>query len=529
MASLHTATGTPAASHPRAAGVRPKPPTPNPFLRVEPEMPALRPATQSGSAARALEVSVSWGGSVLAVQQLVPPRSYAVGEVGARSGGGVSARGRVDFSLAAEQLGAPRRELVVIKNGAPFAVFGAGERALVLEHGEPVEPSAVEIDCSEVMPGARGIELLSGRVVVVATSGLQFRLAGADETERLPRALLGGSDRSALATLGSAAFVQGLVVAALAYLTPSTADAAMDELNDERLTLMQQYLSASAERNRAEEPAQAEGGSEAGAPAEPSRGPAGKSGERDARRAAGRSAIEGSSPERVLSRAELRREAETFGLVGMLTSLNASSTPSSPWGAELSLGPDALSAHGDMFSRDIGDAFGSGFSLSGPGQGGGGLGRGIGLEGIGGGTCLGLTCLPGGRGGFGGNQEGFGGSRGRIGGQHVAREPRIRMARDVQVSGRLPSEVIQRVVRQNFGRFRQCYELGLRANPNLEGRVTARFVIARDGAVSNVSAGGDLPDAKVSSCVASAFYGLSFPAPENGVVAVTYPILLTPG
>ena len=97
------------------------------------------------------------------------------------------------------------------------------------------------------------------------------------------------------------------------------------------------------------------------------------------------------------------------------------------------------------------------------------------------------------------------------------------------MSGRLPSDVIQRIVRQNFGRFRACYEIGLRTNPNLEGRVTARFVIGRDGAVSNVSAGGDLPDSTVKSCVASAFYGLSFPSPENGIVTVSYPIMLTPG
>jgi hypothetical protein len=29
--------------------------------------------------------------------------------------------------------------------------------------------------------------------------------------------------------------------------------------------------------------------------------------------------------------------------------------------------------------------------------------------------------------------------------------------------------------------------------------------------------------------VASAFYGLSFPTPENGIVTVSYPIMLTPG
>ncbi|HYP98165.1 MAG TPA: AgmX/PglI C-terminal domain-containing protein [Polyangiaceae bacterium] len=106
---------------------------------------------------------------------------------------------------------------------------------------------------------------------------------------------------------------------------------------------------------------------------------------------------------------------------------------------------------------------------------------------------------------------------------------RVRMGATT-VSGRLPPEVIQRIVRLNFGVFRGCYEQGLARNPNLEGRVSARFVIGRDGAVSNASNGGsDLPDSGVVSCVVSAFYGLKFPEPEGGIVTVVYPILLTPG
>ena len=98
------------------------------------------------------------------------------------------------------------------------------------------------------------------------------------------------------------------------------------------------------------------------------------------------------------------------------------------------------------------------------------------------------------------------------------------------VSGRLPPEVIQRIVRQNFGRFRLCYENGMRGNPSLAGRVAVRFVIGRDGAVSNVGNGGsDLPDAAVVSCVVRAFYGLSFPQPDGGIVTVTYPIVFTAG
>jgi hypothetical protein len=70
----------------------------------------------------------------------------------------------------------------------------------------------------------------------------------------------------------------------------------------------------------------------------------------------------------------------------------------------------------------------------------------------------------------------------------------------------------------------------LRVNPNLTGRVTARFVISREGSVSNVQNGGsDIPDSGVVSCVVQAFYGLSFPAPDNGIVSVSYPIMFSPG
>jgi Ca-activated chloride channel family protein len=97
------------------------------------------------------------------------------------------------------------------------------------------------------------------------------------------------------------------------------------------------------------------------------------------------------------------------------------------------------------------------------------------------------------------------------------------------VSGRLPPEVIQRIVRRNFGRFRLCYEKGVRVNPTLAGRVQVRFVIGTDGSVMNATGSGDLPDKDVVACVASAFRGLSFPQPEGGSVTVSFPISFFPG
>jgi len=160
----------------------------------------------------------------------------------------------------------------------------------------------------------------------------------------------------------------------------------------------------------------------------------------------------------------------------------------------------------------IGNSFGTGgLGLSGIGEGGGGQGLGnIGTIGHGSG-------------------QGFGSGHGRLSGSHRTAPPSVRMGATT-VSGRMPPEVIQRIVRQNFGRFRLCYENGLRNNPNLEGRVVVRFIIGRDGSVSSVSNGGsDMPDSGVVSCVARAFYGLSFPQPDGGIISVTYPIRFSPG
>jgi hypothetical protein len=96
-------------------------------------------------------------------------------------------------------------------------------------------------------------------------------------------------------------------------------------------------------------------------------------------------------------------------------------------------------------------------------------------------------------------------------------------------SAGLPSEVVRRIVRQNFGRFRLCYENGLRANPSLAGRVSTRFVIDKTGAVSITrDEGSDLPSASTVACVVRGFGNLSFPQPEGGIVSVLFPITFSP-
>jgi hypothetical protein len=231
--------------------------------------------------------------------------------------------------------------------------------------------------------------------------------------------------------------------------------------------------------------------------------------------------------------------------------------PSAPWGRDGNADP--MSAQGNMWGDAIGDSFGAGgLGLSGVGEGGGGRGEGIGLGapaatstavdrsrapapaarprpeaersasgGSESGSLSGVGTI--GHGAGTGSGQGFGSGHGRLGGAHAQAAPVVRQGATT-VSGRLPPEVIQRIVRQNFGRFRLCYENGLRANPNLSGRVTVRFSIGRDGSVDNVADGGsDLPSAAVVACVVRSFGALSFPQPEGGLVTVNYPIIFAPG
>ncbi len=145
----------------------------------------------------------------------------------------------------------------------------------------------------------------------------------------------------------------------------------------------------------------------------------------------------------------------------------------------------------------------TGLGLSGVGEGGGGLGHGIGL----------------------GSGQGFGNGHGKLGGAHNTRAPSIRQG-TTSVNGRLPPEVINRIVRQSFGRFRLCYEDGLRGNASLQGRVVVKFMIDRSGSVSNAADGGsDMPDSSVVGCIVRGFSNLSFPQPEGGIVTVVYPMM----
>jgi hypothetical protein len=98
------------------------------------------------------------------------------------------------------------------------------------------------------------------------------------------------------------------------------------------------------------------------------------------------------------------------------------------------------------------------------------------------------------------------------------------------ISGRLAPESIQAVVREQYGKFRACYEQGLARDPTLAGRINVRFVINRDGSVANARVFyNEIPDCDVPRCILQAYQSLQFPKPEGGIVTVVYPIMFAPG
>jgi len=99
---------------------------------------------------------------------------------------------------------------------------------------------------------------------------------------------------------------------------------------------------------------------------------------------------------------------------------------------------------------------------------------------------------------------------------------------DETAEGGAELPVVQRIVRQSFGRFSSCYRSGLRKDPNLAGGITVRFRILPDGMVFEPEdAGSTLHDPDVVACVLHELESLAFPRLTHTLV-VTYPISFAP-
>jgi beta-lactamase regulating signal transducer with metallopeptidase domain len=95
----------------------------------------------------------------------------------------------------------------------------------------------------------------------------------------------------------------------------------------------------------------------------------------------------------------------------------------------------------------------------------------------------------------------------------------------IAVSGRLAPDVIRAVMRDEFGRFRECY--GTLPQPRPVVLSTLNFTI---GAAGNVTAGHVDSEASpvLGQCLERVMLAIRFPAPQAGDVTVGYPMQFVP-
>lgn len=475
-----------------------------------------------------IEVRALWGANVLSVTHMTPPRDFAIGEVAERAEAvHVGSNKRVDCTVPKSVLGAARAELVVVRGEQAFVILLPSMSGVVALPGSRAL-SVAEVKASGVaQPGDAGafeLLLLPGmRVQLELANGIGFLIVAGDAAPALLSPFEFASNTLLAASGISLALVAGTLGAAYYGHVGQNGDDDT-ELSRDQMMMMQKFLSASAEREQLQAQQTGAAGGESGSSGARAKDDEGSMGKRDVAVRNARYAVKGPSDnsDPHLAKEAALKDARDFGVIGVLASNFASDpdAPTAPWGQATSSGRDNVSAMGNLFGDVIGESGGNGaLGLHGLDQGGGGHDEGIGLSDFGG--------LDHGRNGHG--PSGVGTS---IGHARPGRTPRVPTITQgiTDVGGRLPASVIQRVVHQNFGRFRVCYDAGLRTNPGLGGRVVVKFIIDRTGAVSVANDGGsELGDKGVVKCVVQAFTSLSFPAPENGIVTVAYPFQFTPG
>ncbi|MBW1905171.1 MAG: TonB family protein [Deltaproteobacteria bacterium] len=475
---------------------------------------AALPAHEIETNERAIEVSVIWGErNVLNVDYLTPPRDYYVGEPNGED---------VDYVLGHDAIGVDRMPLCVAQ--------GAGVAAIVPEGAKGEATIGDQTRSFDLMRGQgdfRPSSTIAGAMEFPVPEGGSVRMKHRDFTFIVKDVKAGKKvaghakiDVRPMIYVAGAALFASLVLTMFYFQPPRPRGLSSDLLStDSRLI---QFLMEPEELEEPEPEWLNGDDSSGGGTGKAHEGEQGQMGDEKSEKNKNKYGIQGpeDNPDPVMAREQAEDQAKTAGVIGTLKSMMGSfNAPTSPYGADFALGNDATSALGAMTGNDIGQNFGfGGLGLRGTGRGGGGLGQGT----IGMGN-FGTIGRGGGRGdGEGGYGRGVGGFRGRAGGV-----PQVRSG-GAEVRGSLSKEVIRRVVRRHINEVKFCYEQQLNARPDLQGRVTTKFVISPTGSVQSAMVGSSsLRNEAVESCIVRAVRRWTFPAPDGGgVVVVNYPFLL---
>lgn len=205
-----------------------------------------------------------------------------------------------------------------------------------------------------------------------------------------------------------------------------------------------------------------------------------------------------------------RQIVEAAGLLGALNDLGQNS---GAWGSSM-LNENLIAGAGGLIGAK-GTQIGS-FGLGSRGT---GLGNGSRVESLGG---MGL----------GSGNRAFRPTHGQCEGEDC--KPRGKIVADdggVHMIGGLTRGQIDEVIQRSMAQIRYCYQRELNRQPDLAGKVTVKFTIARDGTVSSSAVKtSSLGNESAESCLVGRFYRMNFPEPMGGgAVLVSYPFLFAPG
>lgn len=469
-----------------------------------------------------IEVTILWGDVVIHTAHLTPPRSFFLGEADGKDA-------PCDYPLPIEKLGLPRLPVIrVDAQQTTWLTIPEGAQGTVALAGQPEQ--TVEQWLSDAAPHPEVAKAKIGRFAYgskaeIKLSDITIRIEATSAANAMALDIMPPAT-SLLTTALSAGVHLGLITACALFL-PAASYPLEDGLPCvEKERQMARYLAAAEDRAafaREQEGAAPEAGgtSTEGLSGRSTTDPIPPSGAHEA--LATDRIQEVMAMNREAARRAAAQDAESFGVNDILRLYRGydPGAPTLPWGYDNEYDLSTV-----MRVRTVGDdtnatfGFGamflSGISEEGPAW----------------------TALFGSA-----TTDSFGRARGRFRpdmrrggytlfgflGSSGRRKPRIRMTA-LDTRGELPHDLIQRIVRLQFGRFRLCYEDGLRNNPALRGQVAVRFLVGHDGAVSNVAhTGSDLPDSSVLSCIMKSFRIASFPQPESGFVIVTLRLALHPG
>jgi hypothetical protein len=298
-----------------------------------------------------------------------------------------------------------------------------------------------------------------------------------------------------LAIIAFMAVLTFLLGVAVAIMPPP--DASANKLNDHMVELLLQKQEELKDKKEDKNPDAGEGAK--------AKKEEGKVGKKDAK-------MEKAKGEKVqMQKQQLDKEiAENAGVLG---ALRDDSQLDSVLGAT-GLNADTMNGIGGLIGNRGTQMGAGGLGARGSGLGGGGTAEGLGGLGTKG-RGSGASGYGSGGGNFGSKGEG---GIGTIGGDPI-------------ILGALDKSLIDAVIKRNMNQIRYCYQRELTKNPSLAGKITVKFVIAKDGTVSSATTkASTMNSPAVESCINGRFQRFQFPEPKGGgIVIVSYPFIFSPG